>query len=532
MNTSHDLKLTKAGEKMLRDYDEHCKGIHRATGAGLDPNETPTQRKKQREIWEKDYITWFEKMFPHYAKVKCAPFHRKLASLIIDNPICDVLAEIYRSGAKSVHIDLGIPLYLYVTDQLHFMLLFGQTDLKAKKLISDIQAELTVNQTFIHYYGKKFKFGDWADGDFTTTDGCKFMTSTPGQSPRGLREGTSRPDYIVFDDVDTRQRVANDDLSKKLLDFAWEDARGTFDEGSPIRRFIVANNNFHKNCLINMLKEEFKLINQKLKQEGFKANFFTLTVPAVKDLTTFEPSWPEKTSAEYWKQKYLSTPYRSFMREYMHVHIVEGTIFLNEWIQYKPRLQFRSYEALIFYGDLSYKDAGDYKAMVFAGKNGREFHILNAFVRQTSKYNVARWLYEFVQDNDLLKHNIQYFIEGLFAQDEFVSDFDAVGDEFGWYIPVVADNKTKTGKFDRIESMQGYFQRGNIWFNEQNKTSTDNQELVNQLLAFSKGSGAHDDAPDALQSAIAKLNVAVLTNKTPLKVTSRKEIINNQKNRF
>ena len=532
MNTSHDLKLTNAGEKMLRDYDEHCKGIHRATGAGLDPNETPTQRKKQREIWEKDYITWFEKMFPHYAKVKCAPFHRKLASLIIDNPICDVLAEIYRSGAKSVHIDLGIPLYLYVTDQLHFMLLFGQTDLKAKKLISDIQAELTVNQTFIHYYGKKFKFGDWADGDFTTTDGCKFMTSTPGQSPRGLREGTSRPDYIVFDDVDTRQRVANDDLSKKLLDFAWEDARGTFDEGSPIRRFIVANNNFHKNCLINMLKEEFKLINQKLKQEGFKANFFTLTVPAVKDLTTFEPSWPEKTSAEYWKQKYLSTPYRSFMREYMHVHIVEGTIFLNEWIQYKPRLQFRSYEALIFYGDLSYKDAGDYKAMVFAGKIGREFHVLNAFVRQTSKYNVARWLYEFVQDNDLLKHNIQYYIEGLFAQDEFVSDFDAVGDEFGWYIPVVADNKTKTGKFDRIESMQGYFQRGNIWFNEQNKTSTDNQELVNQLLAFSKGSGAHDDAPDALQSAIAKLNVAVLTNKTPLKVTSRKEIINNQKNRF
>ena len=47
--------------------------------------------------------------------------------------ICDVLAEIYRSGAKSVHLDLGIPLYLYVTGKLHFMLLVGQTDLKAKK---------------------------------------------------------------------------------------------------------------------------------------------------------------------------------------------------------------------------------------------------------------------------------------------------------------------------------------------------------------------------------------------------------------
>lgn len=527
-----DVKLNRLLEKMLRDYDEHCKSIHQVTGVGLNPNETPTQRKKQREDWEKDYITWFEKMFPHYAKVPCAWFHKKLAKLIIDNPVCDVLAEIYRSGAKSVHICLGIPMYLYVTDQLHFMLLFGQTDLKAKKLISDIQSELMYNQTFIHYYGKKFKFGDWADGDFTTTDGVKFMTSTPGQSPRGLREGTSRPNYIVFDDVDTRQRVNNDDLSKKLFDFAWEDAKGTFDEGGKYRRFIVANNNFHKNTLINQLKEEFKLITKRLKEAGIKSTFFTLSVPAVKNLTTFEPNWPEKTTAAYWKQKYLSTPYRSFMREYMHIHIVEGTIFKNEWIQYKPRLQFRSYDALVFYGDLSYKDAGDFKAMVFAGKTGREFHVLNSFVRQTSRYNVAKWLYEYVQDNNLLQHNIQYFIEGLFAQDEFVNDFDTVGDELGWYVPVVADEKSKSGKFDRIESMQGYFQRGNIWFNEQDKESTDNKELTNQLLAFSKGSGAHDDAPDALQSAISKLNVAALTNKTPMKTTSRKDIINRQKNRF
>ncbi len=530
--SSADFKLTKVYEKMLLDYDEHCKGIKQSTGSGLNPNETPTERRKQRLEWEKDYITWFEEMFPHYAKVKCAWYHKKLADLIIKNPVCDVLAEIYRSGAKSVHIDLGIPLYLYVTDQLKFMLLFGQTDKKAKKLISDIQAEFMYNQKFIHYYGKKFKFGDWSEGDFTTTDGAKFMTSTPGQSPRGLREGSSRPDYIVFDDVDTRQRVNNDDLSKKLFDFAWEDAKGTFDEGSPYRRFVVANNNFHKNTLINQLKEEYKKIKIRLKEAGIKSHHYILSVPAVKDLVNFEPNWPEKTSSVYWKEKYLSTPYRSFMREYMHVHIVEGKIFKNEWLQYKPRLQFRSYDALVFYGDLSYKDEGDFKAMVFAGKTGREFHILNSYIRQTSKYNVAKWLYEYVQENELLKHNISYYIEGLFAQDEFVNDFDMVGDELGWYIPVIADKKSKEGKHDRIESMTGYFQRGNIWFNEQNKNSVDQQELENQLLAFAKGSGAHDDAPDAMQSAISKLNVAALTNKTPVKTTSRKEIIKNQKNRF
>ena len=102
----------------------------------------------------------------------------------------------------------------------------------------------------------------------------------------------------------------------------------------------------------------------------------------------------------------------------------------------------------------------------------------------------------------------------------------------GWYVPVVADEKTKSGKFDRIESMQGYFQRGNIWFNEKEKESTDTHELVNQLLAFSQGSGAHDDGPDAMQSAISKLNVAAAKNKIPPRTTSRKELQDRNPNRF
>ena len=170
--------------------------------------------------------------------------------------------------------------------------------------------------------------------------------------------------------------------------------------------------------------------------------------------------------------------------------------------------------------------------MIFAGKTGREFHILNCFVRQTSRHNVAEWLYDLVEDNNLLNYNIQYWIEGLFAQDDFVNDFDQVGDLRSWYVPVMADNKSKSGKFDRIESMEGYFQRNNVFFNSALEHSPDCRELIDQLLAFKKGSGAHDDAPDALQSAIAKLNIAAITNTIPPRTTSRKDMISKQKNRF
>ncbi|CAI9429707.1 Terminase-6C domain-containing protein [Candidatus Ornithobacterium hominis] len=523
--------FSKQLQKLIEGYDEHCKQLEKKTKLNYS-HRTPQERRDYRNWLEEDYVRWFEEMFPQYAKKPCAWFHREMAEKLIHNPICFLLGEIYRSGAKSVHLDLGIPLYLYVTGELHFMLLVGQTEPKAKKLIRDIQSQLTHNQRFIYFYGKKHKNGDWADGDFKTADGVKFMALGAEQSPRGLREEAERPDYIVVDDVDTRQRVRNERLSKELFDYVWEDLVGTFDEGGSRQRFVCANNNFHKNTLINQLKEHFQTLNERLTAENLPSHYYTITVPAVKSLETFEPNWPEKTSANYWRKKYIEKPYRSFMREYMHKHITEGAIFKNDEIQYKEMLPLEVYDALIFYGDLSYKDAGDYKSMVFCGKYKREFHVIDAIVRQTSRHNVALWLYETVEDNNLLSLNISYMIEGLFAMDEFVNDFDLVGDTKGWYVPVISDEKSKSGKFERIESMQGYFQRGNVWFNEQKKRSNDFVTLIEQILAFQKGSGAHDDGPDSLQSAIQKLNTAAIINKIPPKTMSRKEMATRSKNRF
>jgi len=522
--------MTPAHEKLLKQYEAHCQKIAQATTINL--SERPADKVKRIKLLEQNYTEWFEWYFPMYAKSPCADFHKEMADLIIDNLVIDLLAEIYRSGAKSVHLDMGTPLYLYVKNDLRFMLLIGQTADKGKKLIGDIQAQLQHNQRLINDYGRRYKYGDWSDGDFTTIDGAKFVSSGFRQSVRGLREASERPDYIVVDDVDTKEMCNNDKRARRAYEWVWEDLKGTFDEGGKRRRFIVANNNFHKNTIINQLKQEFQRINQKAQEAKKPIRHHIITVKAVKDLSTFEPAWPAKTSADYWRDKFENTPYRSFMREYMHVHIQEGEVFKPEQIQWKERLPFDMYDGLVFYGDLSYKDAGDFKALILVGKTGREFHVLAAYVRQTSRSNVAKWLYDWVSDNTALNYNIRYKIEGLFAQDEFVNDFDIEGDDRGWYVPVTADKKSKDGKFDRIESMAGYFERGNIWMNEEYRGSTDFQNLIDQLLAFEKGSGANDDAPDAMQSAIAEVNQITFVTKFQPKTISRRELIKNKKNRY
>lgn len=504
--------------KLLQDYDKHCLRIAKATSINI--HESAKEKTDRIKKLEKDYIGWFEYYFPNYAKKKSAWFHAKLAKIIVKNKRLRLLAEMFRSAGKSVHIDMGIPLYLYlVKEELRFMLLVGETEIKAKKLLSSIQAQLQFNNRFKNDYGDKFSAGNWADGDFATTDGVRFMSIGFGQNPRGAREEADRPDYIVVDDVDSKKSVNNDRIMRESVDFITEDIWGTFDaDENAIERFIYANNNFHKNSITNRLKLYFKAVIENTSIENEEGeiidmgsfaedntHFEVLSVCAVKDLKTFEPEWPEKSSASYWKNKFHKTPYRSFMREYMHTHIEDGAIFKYEDIQYKKALPLREYDNLCFYGDLSYKENADYKALILVGMKGKEYHILLAYMQQKSRAHCAQWLYDQYEKFGLDKFNIRYMIEGLFAMDEFTSDFDLEGEKRGYYIPVVADKRPKSDKYSRIESLSGYFERKNVFFNSEQHNS-DMQTLIDQFLAFEKGSQAHDDGPDAVHGAFKWLS--------------------------
>lgn len=515
--------------KILADYDKHCIRIGQATSINL--NESHLDKMNRIADLEKDYIRWFEYYFPNYAKKKSASFHRKLANAIIANKKIKALMEAYRSSGKSVHIDLGIPLHLYLAKKdLHFMLLIGENDKKAKALLSGIQAQLQYNHRLKNDYGNKFQQGDWSDGDFMTSDGVRFMAIGFGVSPRGAREGAERPDYIAVDDVDNKKHVKNNELMSEAVDYINEDIMGCFDsDDDATERFVYANNNFHKNSITNRLVEFFKLKIKEAKAAKEKTDYFHLRVDAVKDINTFEPTWPEKTSAEYWKKKFASSTYRSFMREYMNTHVSEGKVFKAEWLQYTKILPYKKYDAIVAYGDLSWKDEACHKSLVFLGKIGRQFHILHVFFRQTSRTQLASWLYDIFEDKKLDRESIQYMIEGLFAMSEFVNDFDEEGDQRGYYIPVVPSMRTKADKFDRIEGISGFFERRNTFWNEAEKDTADMELAKETYLAFEKGAKIPLDFLDALHGAFTEVNAISFVAKFEIHTTKRTTF---QKNRY
>lgn len=519
-------------DKIIGEYEKHCLRI--ASSTSILINEPLLDKAKRLKELEANYINWFEYYFPNYAKKKCAWFHKKLASKVIKNKRIKILAEWYRSAAKSVHIDMGIPLYLMLVEKdMWFMLLIGETDPKAKTLLSSIQAQLQYNKRLINDYGAKFQYGDWSNGDFTTVDGVKFMAKGFGTNPRGAREQERRPDYIVVDDVDSKKHVNNDMLMREAVDFITEDVWGCFDsDEDSTERFVYANNNFHKNSITNRLKLYFKASIDQAKQLGEKTAFYVQTVCAVKNLTDFEPEWAEKTSAEYWRNKFNSMPYRSFMREFMHVHIEDGAIFQYDDIQFGELPKLDKYDGLVMYGDLSYKAQGDYKALILVGKIGRQFHIIHTYLRKGSRAKCAEWLYNIYEDKKLERYNIKYYIEGLFAMDEFVNDFDLEGDKRGYHIPVVADKRSKANKYDRIESIAGHFERRDVLFNITEQNNADQTTLRDQFLAFEKGSQANDDGPDAVHGAFSELNKVTFVDKFPVATVSRSSMRASSKNSY
>ena len=129
------------------------------------------------------------------------------------------------------------------------------------------------------------------------------------------------------------------------------------------------------------------------------------------------------------------------------------------------------------------------------------FHVLKVFADQTSVSEMVAWHYALM---DFINGRVPvlYYMEANFMQDLMLDEFAKTGNALGYHVPIVGDKRSKGDKYARIEAMQPLFQRGLVIFNEKEKDSPGMKVLEEQLLLFERGSRAHDDAPDALESAI------------------------------
>lgn len=488
-------KLTK--KEALELWNQHCADVQTATTIGR--GETNAQREQRIKRVRADYAAFVDYYFPHYTQnpqtgvqTPCAPFHIKAAKEVKANKNLRAVYRWHRGAAKSTHLDIFIPLWLKCqeTREINVMVLVGKSEDNANTLLADLQAELQYNQRYINDFGEQYNNGSWEEGQFVTKDGTAFFARGRGQSPRGLRYRSHRPDYIVIDDLDDDELCENPNRVQRLTDWVKEALFGALDGGRG--RFIMVGNLIAKNSVLQNISDTKGVRVSQVNILDANGNV----------------SWAAKWTREEVQAIEDFQGYRSFQKEYMNNPIVEGAVFRQEWIRWAKRPQWRQFREIVLYIDPSWKSSSknDYKAAKLWGKvDGGQLWHLRAFVRQATVAEMVRWCYDLYEWAQQCGIAIKFYIEANLMQEMLMDDFKKEGELRDYQLPIVGDKRKKPDKFQRIEAAAPLWERGFVFYDESQKDDPDMLRGLDQTLAFQKGMRGHDDAPDADESAISIL---------------------------
>ena len=477
----------------LEQWKKHCETVQNSTTINVAESEKDklARIKKVRG----DYAAFVAYYFPHYTvnpetgkTTPCADFHIKAANKVKKERNLKAVFKWHRGAAKSTHLDIFIPLWLKCQEvkQLNVMVLVGKSEDNAKTLLADIQAELQFNQRYIHDFGQQYNNGSWEDGEFVTKDGTAFFARGRGQSPRGLRYRSHRPDYIVIDDLDDDELCESPARVTRLTNWVKEALFGALDGGRG--RFIMVGNLIAKNSVL--------------------ANIAATDGVHVSQVNIWDKngnvSWAAKWTPDEVKAIERFQGYRSFQKEYMNNPITEGAVFRQDWIKWGKLPDLKKFEELVLYIDPSFKGTtkNDYKAAKLWGKVGSQLWHIKAFVRQCSVAEMVRWLYDLYEWSLEKGIAIKWYMEANFMQDTILDEFRREGDLRGYQLPISGDRRKKPDKFQRVEAISPLWERGFVTYNEAEKNDPDMLAGIDQTLAFEKGMRGHDDAPDADEGAI------------------------------
>ena len=519
-----ELSLTNADKRSLQEWNDHCKYVMNATR--LRANETAGSKAERIKRAKVDYNFFVTEYFPHYAKSECAPYQIQSAGIVKKHRNLRLQKRIFRGGAKSVHSNILEPMWIKIQDDVSvryntFVLVSKNND-AADTLLSDLQAELQFNQRYIEDFGEQWQQGTWEEGNFTTKDGCAHFALGRGQSPRGLRKGAFRPDYISIDDIDDDELVQNESRVDGVVNWILRSLIPAMDKGQG--RVVQSNNLIHEKSVTAKLAEKWLESEKKIKEaeikmghkfsEHSRLKYVILDVP----LRSKEgkSNWPQKISEEEILQIEIDAGYAAFESEYQNNPITEGKFFIREWFVRGKLPPISTMQYLIAYLDGGFKSTGtsDAKSLLLIGLKAGKYYLYKAYCGKATVLQMIDWHYDLYAWLEARSAKASWWMEEVFLLDLLYKDFAEQAAIKGFPIPMQGDKRKKPDKDLRIRSTQGIYQRGAVIWNQ----AEDNSHMKNleaQYLAFEPPKKTLKDGPDAFEGGVHLLNQMVYDGTPP-----------------
>lgn len=486
------MKRLKLNDRdALRQWEDFRRQVMEATI--VDAFETELDKKSRIEKLEKRPEEWFKYYFPHYYKCEPAKFHRQATKRLLANNRWYEVRAWSRELAKSVRSMMEVT-YLALLGEIRNILLISNSQNNAERLLLPFMIEFESNQRIRHDYGLQEKPGSWEIGEFTTMGGVAFRALGAGQSPRGTRNESFRPDFILVDDIDTDEETRNPDRIQKKWNWIEQALIPTISVSGNYR--ILFNGNvIARDCCITRAIEKANhadIIN--IRNRNGKSN------------------WPEKNSEKDIDHILSLISTASAQKEYFNNPLSEGDIFTEmTWGKIPPLSKFRF---LVGYGDPAPSNTkngkGSYKGLFLIGCYDGKFYVITGYLDHVVNDEFVSWYYylkDYVDDKTQVYNYIENnTLQNPFYEQVFMPLFAQKAKNQG-VIGILPDNRKKPDKFSRIEgNLEPLNRQGLLVLNEAERGNPHMKRLEEQFLLINAQMKAPADGPDCVEGGIWIIN--------------------------
>lgn len=457
----------------------------------------PEEKDERLRRAKADDFYFFRTYLPHYFFTEEAPFHHNLHREA-NKPGINALAA-PRGSAKSTLETTAETLRRVVFGVTPFQIVVKENRDAAIEEVAAIQVELEENPRIKADFGSLKKYGDWADGNFITTNGCRVLALGIGQQIRGKKHRQHRPGRIVIDDPEKDKHVKNPRLVKEFVEWVLGAAFPSLDPNGGILTWLGTMMSKRSALALLQKNEEVNSRIWRAIENGksyWEARFSLGRLQKIRVLVgskVWRTEWmndpaddPDATFQEWMLNRFKREELLELIqRDSEKVH---GKIIKGVYVGADPSLKHRKEH--------------DMKAIIcimvvekFRGSEGPVYLIFRVYLRRAS---LDRFLDELFKINDQ-EHPSRMGLEIQSWQELLLRVIQPLEQKRRVRLPLFGIIQ-HVSKEARIERLQPLFERKLLWIVD-DPDDEDVEELVQQFLGFDD-SAINDDGPDAVEMGI------------------------------
>lgn len=164
----------------------------------------------------KGIIAWLQKYFPSHFPAPAPYVHVEMMAIAYYAK--NSALAVPRGHSKSTLISFGLAIYQIVMKKKEFIVIASESLDKAEMFVVRLKDELEYNIQLVEdHYPSGYKTTDWAKGVFITKTRVRVQAIGYGMSGRGLIWGSTRPDQVFYDDLETTENAGDQGMKDKFL---------------------------------------------------------------------------------------------------------------------------------------------------------------------------------------------------------------------------------------------------------------------------------------------------------------------------